>query len=101
MYFSQFLVSLPNRGEGSVNKLRLVRWTFNLEAPSSIPALTASWTYSQQSRVQLLEHAYKLPTSLPSAVGILNLVGHNEKYWFTRNCVTPIKAVFFTLDHNK
>lgn len=67
-----------------MNKFRLVRWTFNLEAPSSIPALTASWTYSRQSRVQLLERA----------VGSLNLVGHNEKYWFTRNCVTSLKTVF-------
>lgn len=41
-----------------MNKFRLVRWTFNLEAPSSIPALTASWTYSRQFRVQLLERAY-------------------------------------------
>lgn len=94
MYFGQLLVNLLKRGGGSVNKLQLVRWTFNLEARSSIPALTASWTYSRQSRVQLLEHAHKLPTSLQSAVGIFNLVGHNEKYWFTRNSVTPIKAVF-------
>ena len=78
-----------------MNELRLVPSTFNLEAPISIPALTASWIYSRQSRVQLLEHAYKLQTSLPLAAGILNLVGHNEKYWFTRNCVTPVKAVFF------
>ena len=29
-------------------------------------------------------------------VGILNLVGHNEKYWLTSNCVTPYKVTFFT-----
>ena len=29
-------------------------------------------------------------------VRTLNLVGHNEKYWLTSNCVTPYKVTFFT-----
>ena len=42
-------------------------WACNLEARGSMPALTASWTCSRQSRVQLLGHACKWPTGFPSA----------------------------------
>ena len=29
-------------------------------------------------------------------VRTVNLVGHNEKYWLTSDCVTPYKVTFFT-----
>ena len=37
----------------------LERRTCSSEAPSSSPALTASWICSRQSRVQILGHACK------------------------------------------
>ena len=35
---------------------RLEPWTFNSEAPSSSPALTASWICSRASQDQILGH---------------------------------------------
>ena len=37
----------------------LGRWTCNSEAPSSSPAVTASWICSRQSLVQILGHICK------------------------------------------
>ena len=55
------------------------------------PVLTASWISPRYSRVQLLTVTLvnsQLVCLRP--VGILNLVGRTENYWFTSNCATPI-----------
>ena len=44
---------------------RLERWTGNSEAPSLSPTLTARWTCSRWSRVQILDNADKWPSALP------------------------------------
>ena len=48
----------------------------NPEAPSPIPALTASWIQCRKSRAQLVNS--RLVRVWP--VGNLDLVGHNENY---------------------
>ena len=61
---------------------RLGCWTCNSEAPSSSPALTASWICSQQSRVQILDHACKCDLVCLWPVWIVNHVMFALNYLF-------------------
>ena len=64
---------------------------FNPEAQSPIPALTASCIQSQKSRAQLVNSRLVRVW----LVGNLELVGHNENYWFTSNRLPPKSQLLY------
>ena len=60
-----------------------------MEVPSSRPVLFA--------RFVLGSPEFNSPVTLiicVQLVGILDLMGHSENYWFISNCVAPIKSEF-------